>query len=86
MLKLPLTFQRAGLKLLDAHGRKIAQIWLAYHTSKEVEEYAAFIVKAANNHDALVRALRDIVGSRRGDHTAYDIATEALTSLQGEDQ
>ena len=46
------------------------------HDLPKGEERAAFIVKAVNNHDALVKALEDLLGSSQAVHqwlTNWDV-------------
>lgn len=56
--KLPLkVFPDGFCFILDADGKHVAK---TFEDTGMPEEYAAFIVRAVNNHDALVKALEEL--------------------------
>lgn len=73
-----------GVPIVNQQGRRIGNTALpGYppewdHMKRQAEIDAAFIVKAVNNHDALVQALRDVM---KAANDPYEVARNALARL-----
>jgi hypothetical protein len=76
--RLPWHHSRKSVYVSDTNHTCIAQMIREQGVN---EANAAFIVKAVNNHDMLVHALRDVTNAS---NDPYEVATKALARLNAD--
>jgi hypothetical protein len=78
-----------GVPIVNGHGRRIGNTALPDmppewdHMKRQAEIDAAFICRAVNAHDLLVKALKDVMNAS---NDPYEVARAALAAIPSADR